>query len=172
MAKKKRQWDRDKVVQREKKGLDWFVVQSCTWLYDVRWVLTAPLVQHSPTWHFNTAYCWSTSSAVRLGACARVPLDSDRDCSGIIPGNFDAHLSDCVSARTCEHVRVDEHLNCWQNLILFLNSKENRVELTHTAGCEREGEDGGVCNCVHARARVCVSVCVYVTATPLWWDLI
>ena len=67
--------------------------------------------------------------------------------------------SDCVPARTCEHVRVDEHLNCWQNLILFFNSKENRVELTHTAGCEREGEDGGVCNCVRARVCVCVCVC-------------
>lgn len=100
---------------------------------------------------------------MRLCTCTLVWLETEaereRDCLGTIPVNFS-----CVSACTREDVHMDEYLNCHQNLILFLNSKQNRVELTYTAWVSERGR-------MRARSvRACTPVCVCVceTATPLW----
>lgn len=148
----------------KKKEPDWVVVRSSAWLCDVRRVLTAPLVQRSPTWHFNTANCWSMSIFVCVCSRSWFEAEGNREREReseteeklrFFWGQFlwiSMPLDNFVCWCPCEHVHVDARLNRHQNLILFLNSKQNRVELTCAAGVNGEGED--MCVCVSACVRM------------------
>ena len=147
-------------MQREKKGGDWVVVPRCTRLCDVAWVLTAPLVQHSSTWHFNEAYCCCTSIHTCVSVCcecARGRSDSERDGMSMPTLN-------------CGRARAHEHLKCHQNLILFLNSKQNQVELTYTAGVSAGGRKCCVCVCLCVWLHVCERACACVSSCVCVWQ--
>lgn len=150
---KRRRKRRYKEENRQKKEPDWVIVQSCTLLRDVGWVLTAPQVQRSPylTLQYSLlSVCEHPCVCLCTCKCA-VSSHREPEQKSLFVDNYCECICESLSLTESSvwpqtRVPMDEPFQP-QNLIALLNSAWSGDELT----CRRRGKldgRGNVCVCM------------------------